>query len=120
MRHSNEIYTYELLFAQALGKTLLPTLRTLEPLEEMTFDDHVRHSGQEFAFVISGKVAIHLEGKPPVLLNAGDSVYFDCTCGHIYSATDKDGARVLFLHAPSGGSTMEKEFEGVASRPRKS
>lgn len=114
--HANETYTYELLFAQTLGKAMLPALCTLRPLEEMVFDDHVRHSGQEFVFVISGKVTMHLEGMPPVLLNQGDCVYFDCSRGHIYSSTDKEGAKVLFLHAPSGESTLEREFEEAAAK----
>ena len=95
---------------------MLPALCTLKPLEEMTFDDHVRHVGQEFVFVLSGKVTIHLEGKPPVLLNTGDSVYFDSSRGHLYSATDADGARVLFLHAPWPNSTIEKELMQAANK----
>jgi len=114
--YENDTYTYEVLFTGALGKSMLPALCKLKPLEEMTFDDHVRHVGQEFVFVLSGKVTIHLEGKPPVLLSAGDSAYFDSSRGHLYSATDAGGARVLFLHAPWPNSTMEKDLMQAANK----
>ncbi len=105
----NETYTYEVLFTEALGKAMLPALCTLKPLEDMTFDDHVRHVGQEFVYVLSGKVTVHLKGKPPVLLNTGDCAYFDSSQGHLYAATDADGARVLFLHSPWPNSPSGKD-----------
>ncbi|MEZ0467880.1 helix-turn-helix domain-containing protein [Phaeobacter sp. SYSU ZJ3003] len=112
---TNETYTYEHLFTQVLGKTMLPAFCDLKPLEEMTFDDHVRHGGQEFMYVISGKVTMHLEGKPPVLLTAGECVYFDSNRGHIYSSTDASGARVLFLHAPDPASSIETDLKSMVS-----
>jgi transcriptional regulator with XRE-family HTH domain len=116
----NETYTYELLFAQSLGKTMLPALCTLKPLEQMTFKDHMRHTGQEFIYVLEGKLTLHLEGKLPKLLEVGDCAYFDSDRGHIYAATNAEGAKVLILIAPPPNSKIEENLSAGADFDRKS
>lgn len=96
----NDLYTYELLFAESHGKTMLPALCNLKPLEEMNVSEHVRHPGQEFVYVLEGKLELHLDGKLPVILGVGDSAYFDSNRGHVYASATADGARVLLMHAP--------------------
>ena len=66
--------------------------RTMEPL--LVFLDssrpaapHVSHSGQEFNYVVEGKVKVTV-GKNEHLLFTGDSIYFDARLPHGQCAVD--------------------------------
>jgi mannose-6-phosphate isomerase-like protein (cupin superfamily) len=66
--------------------------RTMEPL--LVFLDsskppaaQVSHSGQEFNYVVEGRVKVTV-GKAEYLLSAGDSVYFDARLPHGQSAVN--------------------------------
>ena len=66
--------------------------RTIEPLL-VTLDSSkpaasfVSHSGQEFNFVVGGKIKITV-GKTEHILNSGDSIYFDARLPHGQSAVN--------------------------------
>ncbi len=69
------------------------TARTLEAAGGL-----IVHEGEEFAFVLSGAVAVHTEDYRPTRLDAGDSIYMDSTSGHAYVNAGPDPiARVLAL-----------------------
>lgn len=67
-------------------------LRTMEPLL-VSLDSSkpeaapVSHSGQEFNYIVEGKVRITV-GKNEHILSAGDSVYFDARIPHCQSAVN--------------------------------
>ena len=67
-----------------------PKARTLEEFGEL-----LRHSGEEFSVVLEGAVLFHTELYAPVLLQAGDSVYFDSSMGHAYLRVGDGPCRVL-------------------------
>lgn len=66
--------------------------RTMEPLR-VHLDSQkpqaglVSHSGQEFNFVVEGRVKVTV-GKAEYILAAGDSIYFDARIPHGQSAVD--------------------------------
>ncbi len=43
------------------------------------------HSGQEFTYVLEGSLKVYLDGKE-IILNEGDSLYFDSNCKHYVTA----------------------------------
>ncbi len=90
-------YTYEMLFPQVLGRTMVPMLGTLKPLERMRFDRMVSHPGEEFFHVLEGRVVIQAEDRPDVVLEAGESLYFDSRRGHLYASADDRPARILVV-----------------------
>ena len=57
----------------------------------------IRHPGEEYAFILEGTVEFHTELYAPVLLNKGDSVYFDSGMGHAYLAASAGPCRVLSI-----------------------
>ncbi|WP_339635657.1 XRE family transcriptional regulator [uncultured Sneathiella sp.] len=93
--HQTENYTYEMLFPHLRGKSMIPMLGTLKPFEKMRFDRLVSHEGEEFFFVLKGKVVVQLEGKDPVVLETGESIYFDSRRGHLYASAGDTDARIL-------------------------
>lgn len=92
-----ENYTYEMMFPDVRGKSMVPMRGTLKPLQRMNFDRMVSHPGEEFLYILSGRVIVQLEGRDPVTLNQGDSMYFDSGSGHLYAADGQDEARILVL-----------------------
>lgn len=53
------------------------------------------HPGEEFFYVLSGEVALHLEGEAPIVLKVGDSVQFDSAIGHAYISRSRKDALIL-------------------------
>lgn len=53
------------------------------------------HPGEEFFYVLSGRVELHLDGEEPILLKTGDSVQFDSAIGHAYVSRSRADAKIL-------------------------
>lgn len=86
-------YAYEALAADFPDKPLEPFLLTISPGDqEGTF----RHSGQEFVYMLSGRVSFTV-GDEVLTLQAGDSLYFDPTQTHKVHLLGKTPARFLCL-----------------------
>ena len=87
-------YKYQSLASGFRGRTADPFMVTVEPKP----DDHPLHAnshqGQEFNFVTEGKLELTI-GKKTLVLNPGDSIYFDATQPHCMRALDN--APVKFL-----------------------
>ena len=56
-----------------------PRIRTIEEFGEL-----VRHAGEEFIYVLSGRVEVHTEFYEPVTLEVGQCMYIDSNMGHAY------------------------------------
>ncbi len=61
--------------------------------------DSEAHGGEEFALVLDGEVMFHCEGYEPVVLHAGDSVYFDAALMHRYLQAGPSPARLLCIYS---------------------
>lgn len=93
--YQTQTYTYEMLFSELRGKTMVPMLGTLPPFEKMRFERLISHEGEEFLLVLEGRVTVQLEGMDPVTLEVGDSIYFDSRRGHLYASSGRTSARIL-------------------------
>lgn len=60
--------------------------------------DAEKHGGEEFVYVIDGKVEMHCEGYAPLVLEAGDSTYFDASLKHRY-ISHEGPARLLCIYS---------------------
>nr|WP_281375111.1 cupin domain-containing protein [Aquabacterium terrae] len=61
------------------------------------FPDFVRHPGQEFVMVLSGRVRIHFETGDVIELGRQESAYFDSGVGHAYVSLGKADAQVMVV-----------------------
>lgn len=59
----------------------------------------ISHRGQEFGYVLSGTLELSVKGKT-VVLNAGDSFYFDSSLGHGYRNAGETAVRVVWINTP--------------------
>lgn len=85
-------YQYEDLAFRYSRKIMQPLLVTLEPSEDV--HEPVSHSGQEFNLVLEGTVALNFNDQE-LILNEGDSVYFNPTYPHAQSCVGDKKARFL-------------------------
>lgn len=98
-RQETSNYVYEMLFPELWQKAMTPMMGTLKARDILDFDEFVRHPGQEFLVVMEGAVTVHLEGREPVVLHEGDSIYFDSSRGHLYASSGEADARILVVCA---------------------
>lgn len=96
-RQETRNYVYEMLFPELWHKAMIPMMGTLKAHHVMDFEEFVRHPGQEFLVVTEGSVTVHVEGRDPVTLAQGDSIYIDSAMGHLYSSDGEKDARILVV-----------------------
>lgn len=87
-------YKYELLASGFKGRIADPFIVTIEPKPEGTPLYFNSHDGQEFQMVIEGRLFVSIDGKE-LILEPGDSLYFDSSIPHGLKALD--GRHVKFL-----------------------
>ncbi len=80
--------------------------------------DAETHAGQEFAYVLEGRVRFVCEGYAPVILELGDSVYFDAVQAHRYLTIDGAPARILCVYSHPSVSAEDPHLSREHARPR--
>ncbi|MCG8905802.1 MULTISPECIES: helix-turn-helix domain-containing protein [unclassified Pseudomonas] len=65
-------------------RSMTPLYARIFAREVGEFDDYVRHPGQEFAMVVSGRVRIQFETGESVCIGLRETAYFDSSVGHLY------------------------------------
>ena len=59
------------------------------------FGPYHSHPGEEFFYVLEGRVKFYIEGRKPTILKPGDSVQFDSSLDHAYLSYGGDQAMIL-------------------------
>jgi transcriptional regulator with XRE-family HTH domain len=80
---------------ELLNKRLIPIIVEIRARSVEEFGELVRHSGEEYIYVLEGEIEVHTSAYAPVRLKPGDSIYFDSTMGHAYIAASNGPCRVL-------------------------
>jgi len=91
-------YTYESLGAGKAGRKMEPFLVRLQPLSEPP-RARSAHDGEEFLYVLSGRVEVCL-GALSDVLEEGDSIYYNSTIPHhVHSADAREAIILAVIHA---------------------
>lgn len=95
-------YEHELLATQLSHKKFVPfrskiTARVPVLNAIDSADNETSHAGEEFFYVLSGAVQLHTDSYEPVLLESGDSVYFDSGMRHAVISVSEEDAMVLWV-----------------------
>lgn len=98
-RGSTPRYDLELLCAELSAKRMVPSLNrvTARSLEEA--DGLRAHEGEEFIYVLAGRVSVHTELYAPTVLARGDSMYFDSNMAHAYVSDGDEPVEILVVVA---------------------
>jgi DNA-binding Xre family transcriptional regulator len=113
---NRQSYTY--LCTELAGKKMTPMIGTITSRTLAESNGLLRHEGEEFTYVLEGRLELHTEFYSPLILDAGGSVYFDSTMGHAYTSIGEQTLKVLCVcttpaHAlehsmqPDGASVAE-------------
>lgn len=86
-------YDYTSLASRFTGRRMEPFLVRV-PAKEREQVNCISHKGQEFSYVLEGRLELHLGGRIEVL-EPGDSVYFSSTISH--GLRGLDGKEAVFL-----------------------
>jgi mannose-6-phosphate isomerase-like protein (cupin superfamily) len=81
-------YDYFYLCSELRRKRMIPVLTHIRAKSVEEFGDLVHHSGEEYIYVLDGKVEVHTDFYDPVLLEQGESIYIDSNMGHAYLAAE--------------------------------
>jgi transcriptional regulator with XRE-family HTH domain len=87
-------YKYESLAANFINKKAEPFIVRIDPDTELAPMEFNSHPGQEFNYVIEGSMKIIIE-EHEIVLNAGDSVYYDSSCKHAMKAMNQKPVKML-------------------------
>jgi transcriptional regulator with XRE-family HTH domain len=85
-------YEYESLAPHKKDRHMEPFLVTLLPAA--TEEERSSHEGQEFIFVLAGKMEVRLGGDIHVL-EPGDSIYYDSTVPHLVKCHGTETTRIV-------------------------
>ena len=88
-------YEYGMLANDLTGKRMVPMRAHVRARKLSDFPDYIRHSGEEFVFLLNGSLELRFETGAVFHLKPGDSLYFDSAVGHVYLSTGKKPAEVL-------------------------
>lgn len=90
-------YILKWIIPNAQKNSMEPILMELGP-GGMTKEDHP-HEGEEFGYVISGTVFLHL-GRDKYRVKRGESFYYKANSNHYLENTGKSVARIIWVSTP--------------------
>ena len=90
--YSTGNYEYHPMAGDFPGRSMTPVYARICAREMSQFEDYIRHPGQEFAVVLSGRVRIQFETGESVSVGCRETVYFNSAIGHIYLAEGEEGS----------------------------
>lgn len=90
-------YSHELLCNELTTKNMVPYVSTIKARDLSEFETWIRHSGEEFMYVLSGELTFVSEHYRPLHMKAGDSLYYDSGMGHGCISTSEEDAVVLWV-----------------------
>ena len=85
-------YEYESLAPHKKDRHMEPFLVSLYPAA--TEEERSTHDGQEFIFVLTGKMEVRL-GEEIHILDPGDSIYYDSTVPHLVKCHGAETTKIL-------------------------
>ena len=89
-------YDYHYLCTELRRKRMIPAYTRIRAHTPEEFGELVRHPGEEFIYVLSGKIIVRTEYYDEVVLGPGQAIYIDSNMGHAYlTAAGCDEAEVL-------------------------
>lgn len=107
---STENYEYNYFCSDLRHRRMIPIYTRVTARTLREFGDLVRHSGEEFIYVIEGAAELHTEFYEPVILHKGEGVYIDSTMGHAYLVPPGYDEAVMLVVCASGEDHLQEEL----------
>jgi transcriptional regulator with XRE-family HTH domain len=118
VRVNTKNYDYYYMCPELRRKRMIPVLTRIRARSVAEFGELVHHSGEEYIYVLEGKIQIHTEFYDPIVLEAGESIYIDSNMGHAYVAADGcDEAIVLGVMSSADDGLLDALMNLHADEP---
>jgi transcriptional regulator with XRE-family HTH domain len=108
-------HTYNYQCTDLIGKRMVPITVEVRARSLDEFGPLLRHPGEEYFLVTSGRVAVHTEFYALEILNEGDAIYLDSTMGHAYLNAGEQPAKGICL-CTSEASDLYDQLRQIAVR----
>ena len=106
-------YDYYFLCTELRRKRMIPVITKIRAKTPQEFGELVHHPGEEFIYVLRGRVVVNTEFYDPVVIGEGQSIYIDSSMGHAYLAAEGcDEAEVLGVMS-SGGEDLQESLMSI-------
>jgi transcriptional regulator with XRE-family HTH domain len=86
------------LLSPSSKRTMMPVWSSFAPGGHT--ESHVVHEGEEFVWVLEGRLALELDGSEPITLETGDCAYFDASRAHRYENAAKGITKAFAVISP--------------------
>ena len=103
-------YDYYFLNTDLRRKRMIPVISKIRAKTSKEFGELVRHDGEEFIYVLSGKVVVNTDFYDAVTLNAGQSIYLDSNMGHAYLAAEGCDEAIVLAVMSSGEEDLAQSL----------
>lgn len=101
-------YDYHYMCTDLRRKLMIPLITRIRAHSASEFGELVRHQGEEFVYVIEGRIEVLTEFYDPVVLDAGQGIYIDSQMGHAYVVAEGfDEALVLGVCSSADEGLMD-------------
>lgn len=101
-------YDYYYLCTELRRKRMIPAITKIRAKTLEEFGDLVRHAGEEFIYVLRGRVVVVTEFYDAVELGEGETIYIDSSMGHAYLAAEGcEEAEVLGVMSSSDAELLD-------------
>lgn len=101
-------YDYNYLCTDLRRKRMIPLITRIRAHSTDEFGELVRHQGEEFVYVVEGKIVVHTEFYDPMPLGAGEGIYLDSSMGHAFVVAEGyDEALVLGVCSSADDGLMD-------------
>ena len=108
VRVTTDNYDYHYLCTDLRQKRMIPILTRIRAHSAREFGELVRHQGEEFIYVLEGRIEVHSEFYDPVKLDVGQGIYIDSSMGHAYVVAEGcDEALVLGVCSSADEGLMD-------------
>ncbi len=102
-------YDYYYLCTELRRKRMIPVITKIRANSIKEFGDLARHAGEEYVYVLKGKIVVETEFYDSVTLSEGQSIYIDLSMGHAYlTAEGCDEAEVLGIMSSADEELMQE------------
>ena len=102
------VQTCALPISELRKKRMIPILTKIRAKTVEEFGSLIYHSGEEYTYVLEGRVEVHTEFYEPVTLEVGQSIYLDSKMGHAYLAGEGcEEATVIALCSSASEDLMD-------------
>ncbi|MGE0006652.1 MAG: helix-turn-helix domain-containing protein [Parvibaculaceae bacterium] len=112
-------YEYIYLSPDLSNKRMIPILTRIKTRKIEKFGPLVRHSGEEFVFVLEGEILVYTDHYEPTRIRTGEGVYIDSTMGHAFLSVSRKDALVLGVCSSEDPHHADRLRSIFAKRPRR-